>query len=120
MWTSKNRARYDGSRLRYPSDLTDEEWALIEHLIPPAKRGGTKRTVNLREIANGLMYILAPAANGARFRRICRPARPCTIISVSGVGTEHSTASIRPFTPNAGRELNGRRLPRQPSSTARA
>jgi hypothetical protein len=26
MWTSKNRARYDRSRLRYPSDLTDAEW----------------------------------------------------------------------------------------------
>jgi len=29
MWTADNRARYDRSRLRYPSDLTDEEWALI-------------------------------------------------------------------------------------------
>jgi hypothetical protein len=26
MWTSKNRARYDRSKLRYPSDLTDDEW----------------------------------------------------------------------------------------------
>ena len=30
MWTVANRARYDRSRLRYPSDLTDEEWALVE------------------------------------------------------------------------------------------
>ena len=59
MWTSENRGRYDRSRLRYPSDLTDDEWAQIEPLIPPAKRGGNKRTVNLREIANGLMYILS-------------------------------------------------------------
>jgi hypothetical protein len=29
MWTSENRARYDRSRLRYPSDLTDEEWSAI-------------------------------------------------------------------------------------------
>jgi hypothetical protein len=28
MWTSKNRARYDRSKLRYPSDLTDDEWGL--------------------------------------------------------------------------------------------
>ena len=35
MWTSENRARYDRSKLRYPSDLTDEEWALVEPLIPP-------------------------------------------------------------------------------------
>src|ERR1700686_3661079 len=40
MWTKENRGRYDRSRLRYPSDLTDEEWALVEPLIASAKRGG--------------------------------------------------------------------------------
>ena len=35
MWTSKNRGRYDRSKLRYPSDLTDDEWGLVEPLIPP-------------------------------------------------------------------------------------
>jgi len=54
MWTRENRTRYDRSHLRYPSDLTDEEWALIEPCIPPAKRGGNKRTVKLREVANGV------------------------------------------------------------------
>ena len=34
MWTIENRARYDRSRLRYPSDLTDAEWALIEVAYP--------------------------------------------------------------------------------------
>ena len=29
MWTAKNRGRYDRSKLRYPSDLTDDEWAHI-------------------------------------------------------------------------------------------
>src|ERR1700751_4971233 len=51
MWTTENRARYDRNYLRYPSDLTDAEWALIEPGLPPAKPGGNKRTVNLREIA---------------------------------------------------------------------
>ena len=37
MWTSQNRARYDRSKLRYPSDLTDDEWRLVEPLIPPGK-----------------------------------------------------------------------------------
>ena len=37
MWTAKNRGRYDRSALRYPSDLTDEEWVLVEPLIQPAK-----------------------------------------------------------------------------------
>ena len=73
MWTAENRARYDRSRLRYPSDLTDEEWALIEPCIPPAKRGGNKRTVNLREVANGLMYILSA---GCQWRAIPKDLPP--------------------------------------------
>lgn len=57
MWTSKNRRRYDRSKLRYPSDLTDDEWKLVEPLIPPGKPGGGKRTVIMREVVNGLMYV---------------------------------------------------------------
>ena len=67
MWTSKNRGRYDRSRLRYPSDLTDEEWALVEPLIPPAKRGGNRRTVSVRGVVNGLMYVLS---SGCQWRAI--------------------------------------------------
>lgn len=59
MWTNENRARYDRSKLRYPSDVTDAEWALIEPLIPPAKRGGGKRTVVMRAVVNRLMYALS-------------------------------------------------------------
>ena len=58
MWTTENRHRYDRDKLRYPSDLTDAEWQLIKPLIPPAKRGGGKRTVKMREVVNGLMYVL--------------------------------------------------------------
>ena len=65
MWTGKNRGRYDRSKLRYPSDLTDEEWSLIGPLIPPAKRGGNKRTVDEREVVNGLMYILSTGCQWA-------------------------------------------------------
>ncbi len=59
MWTNENRGRYDRSKLRYPSDLTDGEWAVIAPLIPPAKRGGNKRTVDVRQVVNGVMYILS-------------------------------------------------------------
>jgi len=45
MWTNENRARYDRSGLRYPSDMTDAEWELIAPLIPPARRSGGKRKV---------------------------------------------------------------------------
>jgi putative transposase len=43
-------------RKRYPTDLTDEQWALIEPLLPPAKPGGRPRTVDLREVVNALFY----------------------------------------------------------------
>ena len=58
MWTEETRGRYDRRGLRYPSDLTDAEWALIAPMIPPAKRGGRKREVDVREIVNGLFYVL--------------------------------------------------------------
>jgi putative transposase len=58
MWTTENRQRYNRDRLRYPTDLTDEEWSLVEKLIPNAKRGGRKREVDMRETLNGIMYVL--------------------------------------------------------------
>ena len=65
MWTTANRALYDRSKLRYPSDMTDEEWSIIRPLIPPAKKGGNKRTVDEREVVNGLMYILSTGCQWA-------------------------------------------------------
>ena len=65
MWTNENRGRYDRSKLRYPSDLTDEEWALIGPLIPPAKKGGNKRTINERDVVDGVMYILSTGCQWA-------------------------------------------------------
>jgi putative transposase len=43
-------------RKPYPSDLTDEQWAILEPLIPPAKPGGAPRTVDMREVLNTLFY----------------------------------------------------------------
>ncbi len=54
-----NRQRDDRSHLRYPSDLTDEEWGIIEPMIPPAKHGSRPHKVDLREITNGIMYVLS-------------------------------------------------------------
>ena len=39
MWTTENRQPYNRDKLRYPSDMTDEEWSRVSPLIPPAKRG---------------------------------------------------------------------------------
>jgi transposase len=73
MWTDETRLRHDRSGLRYTHDLTDEEWAEVKPLIPPAKPGGNKRTVNIREIVNGLMYILG---SGCQWRDIPKDLPP--------------------------------------------
>ena len=73
MWTTENRPRYDRDKLRYPSDLTDEEWSLVEPLIPPAKRGGRKREVVVREVVNGVMYVLS---TGCQWRYIPKDLPP--------------------------------------------
>ena len=46
------------SGLRYPSDLSDAEWALVAPLIPPSKHGGRPRSVNVREVLNAIFYVL--------------------------------------------------------------
>ena len=73
MWTTENRGRYDRSKLRYPSDLTDDEWRLIEPLIPPSRPGGNKRSVVIREVVDGLMYILS---TGCQWRCIPKDLPP--------------------------------------------
>jgi putative transposase len=45
-------------RKRYTSDLTDEEWVIIERLIPPAKAGGRPRTTNMRDVVDAIFYVL--------------------------------------------------------------
>jgi transposase len=58
MWKPEHRRAADRRGMRYPSDLTDAEWALIEPMIPAAKHGGRKRTVDVREVLNGIFYVL--------------------------------------------------------------
>ena len=58
MWKPEHRAAADRRGLMYESDLTDAEWALVGSLIPPAKRGGRPRTVNVREVLNAIFYVL--------------------------------------------------------------
>ena len=58
MWKPEHRMAARRAGMRYDSDLTDEEWVLVEPLIPPAKRGGRKREVNVREVLNAIFYIL--------------------------------------------------------------
>ena len=78
MWTVENRARYDRSKLRYPSDLTDAGWELARRESPCARRGGNKRTVDEREVLNGLMYVLG---TGCQWRAIPKDLPPRSTVN---------------------------------------
>jgi transposase len=58
---------------RYPSDLTDQEWVILEALIPPAKPGGRSRTVDMREVINAILYL---DRTGCRWRALPRDFPP--------------------------------------------
>ena len=93
MWTRENRGLYERKGVRYPSDLTDREWALIAPQIPPAKRGGRRREVDLREVMNGVLYLLGTGCSGVRCLKTFRRRARCTTISRCGNGTARWRAS---------------------------
>lgn len=67
MWTTKNRARYERKDLRYPSDLTDEEYAFIEPFLPP------ERNISRRSLVNGILYVLT---TGCQWRQLPKDFPP--------------------------------------------
>jgi transposase len=67
--------------LRYPSDLTDGGRALIEPMIPPAKRGGRWREVNVREVLNAIFYVLS---TGCQWQALPKDLPPATTLAIFG------------------------------------
>src|SRR3954464_14883524 len=67
--------RHDHRRLsaRYPSDMTDREWAVIAPLLPPAKAGGRPRKTDLRAVMDAILYI---ASGGCQWRALPRDFPP--------------------------------------------
>jgi transposase len=101
MWTQSNRLRHNRDHLRYPSDLTEAEWELVEPLIPAAKRGGRKREVNLHEVVDGVMYLLS---TGCRWRAWPKDRPPRSTVFgylAGGYTTARWIASIRRGTRSA-------------------
>jgi len=58
MWTPDTRSEHDRDDLRYPSDLTDAEWAILEPLFPPPPKTGCKRGWPMREVINAIFFVL--------------------------------------------------------------
>ena len=57
MWTDDQRKAHKPRGVRYPSDVSDEEWAIVEPMIPLARTGGRKRETDTREVFNAIRYI---------------------------------------------------------------
>ena len=73
MWKPEHRQATKRAALRYPSDLTDAEWALAAPMIPPAKRGGRPRDVDVREVLNAILYVLS---TGCQWQALPKDLRP--------------------------------------------
>lgn len=58
-WTKTTRAQHARDHLRYASDLTEAEWALIAPVLPRPADRGRRRTTDLRAVLDALFYILA-------------------------------------------------------------
>jgi putative transposase len=58
MWTPTTRAQHRRAGLRYGSDLTDAEWAILEPLLPPCCLRGRKRKWPMRRIVEAIFYVL--------------------------------------------------------------
>jgi transposase len=58
MWTPATRRQHSREGLRYETDLTDAEWALIEPLMPKPLARGRPREWPVREVLNAIFYVL--------------------------------------------------------------
>ena len=58
MWTPTTREQHSRKALRYETDLTDAEWVVIEPHLPPAHGTGRPRSWPMREIVNGIFYVM--------------------------------------------------------------
>lgn len=72
-WTETTRRQYRRDGLRYTSDMTDREWAVLEPLLPPASRLGRPRRHQLRAIVNAILYILQ---TGCQWRSLPKDLPP--------------------------------------------
>lgn len=76
-WDDITRKQHNRDHMRYPSDLTDKEWAVVAPLIPPAKSGGRPRRTDMREVMNAILYI---AGGGSQWRMLPKDFPPVSTV----------------------------------------
>ena len=76
-WEDTARRQHNRDHLRYPSDLTDQEWFILEPFIPPAKSGGRPRKTDMREVLNAILYL---ASGGCPWRMLPKDFPPVSTV----------------------------------------
>src|SRR3712207_5413879 len=76
-WTETTRPKYQREGLRYASDTTDQEWAVIAPYMPPASRRGRPRTTELRAVVNAIFYL---AQSGCQWRLLPKEFPPYSTV----------------------------------------
>ena len=109
-WTEITRRKYRRDGLRYASDLTDAEWALIEPLLPPASPLGRPRETDLRSVMNAILYI---GSTGCQWRQLPKEFPPYSTVqgyfytwSRSGVFASINHVLVMEAREKAGREAS--------------
>jgi transposase len=77
VWTEATRRQYRRDGLRYASNLTDAEWALIEPFMPAARRVGRPRMTCLRAVVNAILYL---ASTGCQWRQLPKEFPPYSTV----------------------------------------
>ena len=120
MWKPEHRQAAERHGLRYPSDLSDAEWALVEPMVPPAKHGGRPRDVNVREVLNAICYVLSTGCQWQALPRTCHRRAQRTITSCCGTGTARWRASTTRSTSRPASRPDAKQARRRRSLTVRA
>ncbi|GEO18201.1 hypothetical protein MAE02_58970 [Microvirga aerophila] len=76
-WTEATRRHFRRDGLRYASNLTDAEWALIEPFMPAARRIGRPRITCLRAVVDAILYL---ASTGCQWRQLPREFPPYSTV----------------------------------------
>ena len=93
MWTKEARIQHVPRKERYPSDMTDMEWAIVAPLIPPQRRDGRHRETDMREVMNAVRYVLRTGCQWRQLPKDFPPRSTATIIRGNGRAMACSTAS---------------------------
>ena len=119
MWKPEHRQAAERHGLRYPSDLTDAEWALVAPMVPPARHGGRPRDVNVREVLNAICYVLSTGCQWQALPKDLPPKSTRTITSCCGTGMARWRASTTRSTSRPASRPDAKRARLRRSSTVR-